>query len=301
VRVTASLEIAAELAEREGACVRPLVREVTDRKAGQVERVTLPCGSTRASVCPGCAERARRLRMHQCREGWHLNEEPLREPAAPSSKAEIERRVRSTRRRSDAAELPRVAVEQRSVGRTFTSPDGKVFRPSMFVTLTLGSYGRVVPGEGRPLNPGRYDYRRAAIEALLFPRLFDRWVQNLRRCAGYQVQYFGAIEPQRRLAPHIHVAIRGAIPRQVIKKVTQATYLQVWWPRFDKPVYDEEQPVWDRRTMTYVDRSTGVVLPSWEEAVDELKEPAAVLRFGKQLDIQGLLRDSADSDRRGAT
>jgi hypothetical protein len=168
----------------------------------------------------------------------------------------------------------------------------------MFVTLTLGSYGRVISGSGTPANPSRYNYRKAAIEALLFPRLFDRWVQNLRRCAGYRVQYFGAIEPQRRLAPHIHLAIRGAIPRQVIKDVTRATYLQVWWPRFDMPVDFDELPVWDRRTMNYVEPSTGDLLPTWDQAVDELEEPTAVMRFGKQVDIQGLLGDSADSDRR---
>ena len=129
---------------------------------------------------------------------------------------------RSTRRRSDVEELPRTPAENRSVGRTFTAPDGTTYRPSMFVTLTLGSYGRVVsakptrhvPGAGSPVSPERYDYRRAAVEAMFFPRLFDRWMQNLRRCAGFLVQYFGAIEPQRRLAPHIHLAIRGAIPRR---------------------------------------------------------------------------------------
>ena len=87
------------------------------------------------------------------------------------------------------------------------------------------------------MHPAGYDYRRAAVEALFFPRLFDRWMQNLRRCAGFKVQYFGAIEPQRRLAPHIHVAMRGAIPRQVIRKVTKATYLQLWWPSFEEPKY----------------------------------------------------------------
>jgi hypothetical protein len=168
----------------------------------------------------------------------------------------------------------------------------------MFVTLTLGSYGRVVPGTGRPLNPSRYDYRRAATEALLFPRLFDRWIQNLRRCAGYKVQYFGAIEAQRRLAPHIHLAIRGVIPRQLIKEVTRATYAQVWWPSFNVSVYIDRVPVWDRRTMSYVDPSTGVVLPTWAEAIDELEAPSVVLRFGMQLDVQGLLGDSADSHRR---
>ncbi len=131
-----------------------------------------------------------------------------------------ERRVRSTRRRSDMADLPRVSMEHRSIGRTFTARDGTVYRPSMFVTVTLPSYGRVttprkgmaVPGAGAPLDPDTYNYRRAALDALHFPKLFDRWMQNLRRCAGYQVQYFAAIEEQRRLAPHAHVALRGAIP-----------------------------------------------------------------------------------------
>ena len=122
--------------------------------------------------------------------------------------------------------------------------DDATYRPSMFVTLTLGSYGKVIPpgadgrtsGAGSAVWPSRYDYRRAAVEAMFFTRLFDRWLQNLRRCAGFVVQYFCVIEPQRRLAPHIHLAIRGAIPRQVIRAVTQATYPQLWWPPFDQPV-----------------------------------------------------------------
>ena len=66
-------------------------------------------------------------------------------------------------------------------------------------------------------------------------------MQNLRRCAGYKVQYFGAIEPQRRLAPHIHVAMRGAIPRAMIRAVTKATYLQLWWPPFDQVVSTDSE------------------------------------------------------------
>jgi hypothetical protein len=97
------------------------------------------------------------------------------------------------------------------VGRVFTAPDGKTYRPSMFLTLTLPSYGRVT-SEGVPVDPASYDYRRAALDALHFPKLVDRFWQNLRRCAGYQVQYFAAVEAQRRLAPHLHAAIRGAIP-----------------------------------------------------------------------------------------
>ena len=60
-----------------GVCVRPLLRQVTDRETGGVERLVIPCGSTREAVCPACAEKARRLRMQQCAEGWHLEEDPL--------------------------------------------------------------------------------------------------------------------------------------------------------------------------------------------------------------------------------
>jgi hypothetical protein len=74
------------------------------------------------------------------------------------------------------------------------------------------------------------------LDALHFPELVDRFRQNLRRCAGYKVQSFAALEPQARLAPHLHAAIRGVIPRAVLKKVIEATYLQLWWPAFDRPV-----------------------------------------------------------------
>jgi hypothetical protein len=129
--------------------------------------------------------------------------------------------VRSTRRRGDAADLPVRPMEARTVGQCFTAPDGKVYRPSMFITLTVPSYGRIVRGQGVPVDPARYDYRRAALDAMHFAKLVDRWVQNLRRGAGFKVQYFAAIEPQRRLAPHVHVAIRGAIERRVIRAVTR--------------------------------------------------------------------------------
>ena len=59
------------------------------------------------------------------------------------------------------------------------------------------------------------------MDALHFPKLVDRFWQNLRRCAGYKVQYFAAVEPQRRLAPHLHAAIRGAIPRQLLRQVVE--------------------------------------------------------------------------------
>lgn len=270
--------------------------------------------------------------MQQCAEGWHLEEDPLppepdhdeqadhNEDQAPEVDdladlgAESSRRIRSTRRRSDAAELPKVPQEHRSVGRTFTAADGTRYRPSMFVTLTLGSYGKVIPGRkgkhvpgaGSPMHPATYDYRRAGTEALFFPRLFDRGIQNLRRCAGFKVQYFGAIEPQRRLAPHIHVALRGAIPRATIRAVVKATYLQLWWPSFDPgdEVYTDPDrlPEWDPVAETYRCPESGFPLPTWEQALDALAndpdaKPAVVMRFGPQVDIQGIIAPSEDANR----
>ena len=45
-------------------------------------------------------------------------------------------------------------MANRTVGRTFTTPDGKEYRPSMFLTLTLPSYGPVRHGHRGPGRPG---------------------------------------------------------------------------------------------------------------------------------------------------
>ena len=93
----------------------------------------------------------------------------------------------------------------------------------MFVTLTSPSYGRVLE-DGTPADPAAYDYTRAARDALHFAALFDRFIQNLRRYLGHDVQYFAAIEPQRRLAPHVHIAMRGTLARTELRQVIAATY-----------------------------------------------------------------------------
>jgi hypothetical protein len=75
--------------------------------------------------------------------------------------SEVEpRRVRSTRRRSDVAELPARTVERRTVGRVYQARARRRFRPSPFLTVTLPSYGRV-HGDGTPVDPQTYDYARA--------------------------------------------------------------------------------------------------------------------------------------------
>ena len=344
-RMPLAREVVRAAAIENGVCIRPVPVRRVDRVTGQAELIDLPCGATLASKCPSCAERARRLRVAQCREGWHLDTEPVLETDPPTGeqqtlatvRADLERarveaedegedpgevdavidqvdelvadagvrgrigagatprRVRSTRRRADAAELPRRRVDTRTVGRVY----GERFRPSLFVTATLDSYGPV-RSDGTPVDPDRYDYRRAARDAIHFSRLVDRFVQNLRRFVGWDVQYFAAVEPQRRLAPHLHLAMRGTVSRVELRQVAAATYHQVWWPQCNAIAYDTVLPRWDAEQETYVDPETGEPLPTWDEAVDAIApddEPVHVARFGVQVDAQGVLAGSADVSR----
>src|SRR6266566_1707184 len=168
-------DVVRDLAAEHGGCVRPIQLRRTDLDTGQVEQVLVPCGHTLATVCPACAERSKTLRAAQCREGWHLDHEPVTEPDEPddvqrmwvemraeaqaerdqaeaagehtaeldAANAELDeeitrsgvrgkvmpnrqaRRHRSTRRRQDAPDLPRRKIAPTTVGKTYTSPDGK--------------------------------------------------------------------------------------------------------------------------------------------------------------------------------
>jgi hypothetical protein len=308
-----------DLATSQRVWCRRVVQKVTDLETGTVEFVPIRCGSTQARLCPACADKNRRLRIQQCREGWHRTTEPDDQAAVldagdldgeddvEQDDGSVSRRVRSTRRREDVPDLPKVPMADRTVGTTFTAPDGKVFRPSMFLTLTLPSYGRVRK-DGTPVDPQSYDYHRAALDALHFPRLVDRFWQNLRRCAGYHAQYFACVEAQRRLAPHLHAAVRGVIPRAVVRQDAAATYHQLWWPQMTEPIYTGERvPVWDELAESYVDPDTGVLLPTWNDAMAALDDgpdpaPAHVLRLGRQVDYQGIIAQADErSERRSGT
>jgi hypothetical protein len=342
-----SADVAQALAEQHGVCIRPLAMRRIHTTTGRIVIVPVPCGSTRQDQCPPCADKARRLRMAQCRQGWHLEEEPVTERTKPTeehqalmavradlfaayiecktvgdedtaeqiaeSVAELDTELRalgvrgrlapldppakpvkrSTRRRQDAPNLPRRPIERRTIGQVFAGR----YRPSTFLTLTLGSYGRV-GNDGAAVDPDHYDYRRAARDAIHFPALVDRFWQNTRRCVGWEVQYFGTVEPQKRGAPHFHAAIRGTIPRAELRTITAATYHQVWWPPHDQLIYTGDRlPVWDTRTKGFTDPDTGASLPTWDQACAELTEPAHVVRFGEQVHVKGILGGTEEAGR----
>jgi len=115
------------------------------------------------------------------------------------------------------------------------------------------------------------------------------------------VQYFAAVEPQRRLAPHIHIAMRGTVSRAELRRVLAATYHQVWWPATTDARFDGDcLPVWDEATGTYLDPATGEVLPTWDDALDAITDadqPRHVARFGARFDAQGVLAGSKDAAR----
>ncbi|MEU7996168.1 replication initiator [Micromonospora sp. NPDC049060] len=231
--------------------------------------------------------------------------EGLRGQVAPShdeDDSDNGRRKRSTKRRQDAPDLPRKKVEPRTVGKVYTAPDGTQHRPSMWLSLTLDTYGRVLP-DGTPADPGSYDYRRAAWDAVHFARLLDRFWQNLRRCVGWNVQYAGCVEPQRRLAPHAHFAIRGTIPRALLRQVAAATYHQVWWPPANELVYSLDRlPVWDNNADAWVDPDTRQPLTAWADALDLLDadpdaQPVHVVRFGRQVHAEGVTPGTVHADR----
>src|SRR5215813_10191093 len=189
------------VAENHGACLRPIQLRRTNTQTGEVDQVLIPCGATLAGLCPPCAARAKELRAAQCREGWHLDTEPIPDAPAPDEvqamwvehraqaqadrdhaaqagddTAELDdlitdldtelrrsglrgnadpgrtrRRQRSTRIRQDAPDLPTRKISPHTVGMTYTAPDGKTFRPSMFITLTCPRLSSSTKGSSRAL------------------------------------------------------------------------------------------------------------------------------------------------------
>jgi hypothetical protein len=97
------------------------------------------------------------------------------------------------------------------------------------------------------------------------------------------------------------MAIRGAVPRSVVRQVIAATYHQVWWPSTEAVRFDGgELPVWDEDLSTYLDPVTGEVLPTWDQALDAIgphDDPLHVARFGREFRAEGVLAGSRDAAR----
>jgi hypothetical protein len=233
------------------------------------------------------------------------------------------RRTRSTKRRADAGDLPRLPIDKRTTGRVYAA-GGKTYRPSTLLTITLDGYGPVHTGArtrrghlhpcecgrlhgqqddllGTPIDADTYDYRRAALDAIFFAAVLDRFWQNARRAAGLNLQYAGAVEMQKRLAPHAHYAMRGTLPKQLLRQVAAGTYHHVWWPAFDHATYSiDKPPVWDLASERYVDPKTREPLTAWADALDRLAapdaEPAYTARLGR-IDARGITHGSKDAER----
>ncbi len=85
-RMPLAKDVVEAVAISHGVCIRPISMKTVNDRTGEVTFLDVPCGATLASKCPSCAERARRLRMHQCREGWHLAVDPDLTPDTPNDK-----------------------------------------------------------------------------------------------------------------------------------------------------------------------------------------------------------------------
>src|SRR5205807_2833321 len=95
MRLPLAADVVTAVAEQHGVCVRPFTMEVGDPDTGELRYVPMPCGSTVESVCGSCARKARALRMAQCREGWHLTEEPAFETDPPTEEQTAQLAVRA--------------------------------------------------------------------------------------------------------------------------------------------------------------------------------------------------------------
>ena len=138
-----------DLAVEHGACVRPVQLRRTNLDTGEVETVLVPCGHTLASVCPSCAERARSLRAAQCREGWHLEDEPdiTPGPATEDQRWWIEKRAEAQQHRDQAASA---GTDIADFDELITELDGQITRS--------GVRGKAAPA--KPVRRHRSTRRR---------------------------------------------------------------------------------------------------------------------------------------------
>ncbi|WP_368077464.1 replication initiator [Actinomadura sp. WMMB 499] len=138
-----------------GVCIRPVPMRRVDLHTGDSEVINVPCGHTLASVCPPCAERKRKLRAVQCRQGWHLDQEPVITRADPDD----EQRAWMGLRAQAQAEHDRAAEEGTAHGEpvefwdgVLRELDGEIERSGVRARSRRVSTRHAVPG---PRGGGR--------------------------------------------------------------------------------------------------------------------------------------------------
>ena len=211
------------------------------------------------------------------------------------------RRHRSTRRRQDAPDLPRRKVSPRTIGKTYTAPDGKTFRPSLFVTLTCPSYGRVDqdgapvdPGclRLRPGGPGRADLRRAVRPVHPEPAPLPR----LRRAVLRRRRTPAAPRPARpHRHPRHHRPRRAApgpgrhLPPGLVARHSPVKYRRRRAARVGR----------GRRAATSTRPPGKSCRPGTRRStsIGPDDQPWHVARFGDRFDAQGVLAGSKDAAR----
>ncbi len=145
-RMPLAREVVRQAAIENGVCIRPVSVRKVDRTTGAAELVDLPCGATLASKCPSCAERARRLRIAQCREGWHLDAEPIQD-AEPAT---AEQRTLATVR----ADLEPARVDTEDAGEDPAEVEAVIGQVDELVA-EAGVRGRI--GAGASTSAGAVD------------------------------------------------------------------------------------------------------------------------------------------------
>jgi hypothetical protein len=164
-------QVVLDLAVEHGACIRLVQLRRTDLDSGQVDQVLVPCGHTLASVCPSCAERARSLRAAQCREGWHLEDEPDFTPGPASEDQEwwVVLRAEAQQQRDTAAAagltpptltLSSPSWTRRSPRRASAASEPRSAGPAAPLDPAPPGCPRPAPPQGHPPD-GRQDLYRA--------------------------------------------------------------------------------------------------------------------------------------------
>ncbi len=171
-----------DLAAEHGACLRPVQLRRTDVTTGWVEQVLVPCGNTLASVCPPCAERARTLRAAQCREGWHLDDEPVIEPDPPDD-AQRDRITDRAEAQADRDTLAAAGLDTTDLDEQIGALDEQITEAGMRGTvLPAGRAVTARPGGG--MMPRRFPAARSATARSARPTAPRTARSSARRCSS---------------------------------------------------------------------------------------------------------------------